>query len=487
MWYDSVLESLKFGSARPQAGRVRAARTRLAVELLEDRCLLSSYSFKLIADTGPSSPYGGLEVGQAINDLGDVAFEANLRSGGAGIFTRHSDGSQGPIIAITSDLIRDFYLSPYMNDSGTVAFGADLRDGRQVIFTGRGQELTPIADNGPDSPLSSLPPPAARVGSDGTVCFQALLSSGGKGFFLGDGGLLSILYVTGGRYSAFPGSPASKVHGDNTVAFRATLTGGPDGVFRGDGLHTETIVTAGNTYSSFLGSEINDAGTVGIIANLTAGGQAIVIAKDGTLTTFVDTSGPFSHVAEGKLSISNLEGAVFGADLAAGGTGIFDGPDPVADKILATGDPFDGSTVVGFPVNYLNPRGRNNEGQVIFRVNLADGRTVLVRADPDNAPVQAGPTALPFGDIGFDPAFVSVTLSASGPMSPWSIPQSTGPSRLFWRDPDGISLPPVALGEGQPERPHVAGSPVSSHAATRAVLDSLFADFGEEVLPITDK
>src|SRR5207245_4827992 len=126
--------------------------------------------------------------------------------------------------------------------------------------------------------------------------------------------------------------------------------------------------TAGATYRSFLASEINDEGTVGINANLTAGGQAIVLAKDGTLTTFVDTSGPYSRFAEGKFSISNLPGAVFGADLKAGGTGIFDGPDPVADKILATGDVLVGSTVVSFPVNFLNPRGLNNAAQVVFRV-----------------------------------------------------------------------------------------------------------------------
>jgi hypothetical protein len=342
--------------------------------------MLLSFALTPIADASPASPYSGLVVGQAINDLGQVAFVADLKSGGEAIYRTEANGRL-TTIAHTNGLIRDFYLSPYMNDSGTVVFGADLTDGTQALFTGTGDGLTRIAGTGPDSPISSLPPPAARIGSDGTVCFQALLSSGGKGFFKGDGGLLSILYVTGGRYSVFPGSPASQIHGD-TVAFRATLTGGPDGVFRGDGLHTETIVTAGNTYSSFLGSEINDEGTVGIIANLTAGGQAIVIAKDGTLTTFVDTSGPFSHVAEGKLSISNLEGAVFGADLAAGGTGIFNGPDPVADKVLATGDALLGSTVADFPVNYLNPRGLNNAGQVIFRVNLADGRTVLVRADP---------------------------------------------------------------------------------------------------------
>ena len=140
-------------------------RFALNLEALEDRCLLSSYSFTPIADTGPNSPYSGLEVRPAINDLGAVAFVANLKSGGAGIFTRNPDGSQGPIIAVTNDLIRTVTLSPFMNDGGTVSFGAKLRDGSTAIFTGRGQELTRIADTEPDSPFSSLPSPAPRIGT----------------------------------------------------------------------------------------------------------------------------------------------------------------------------------------------------------------------------------------------------------------------------------------------------------------------------------
>jgi hypothetical protein len=115
--------------------------------------MLLSYSFSLIADTSPVGLYSGLDR-PAINDLGAMAFTANLRSGGAGIFTRNADGSQGPIIAVTNDLIRTFTLSPFMNDSGTVSFGAELRDGRTAIFTGRGQELTRIADTEPNSPFS---------------------------------------------------------------------------------------------------------------------------------------------------------------------------------------------------------------------------------------------------------------------------------------------------------------------------------------------
>jgi hypothetical protein len=96
-----------------------------------------------------------------------------------------------------------------------------------------------------------------------------------------------------------------------------------------------------------------------------------------------------------------------------------------------------------------------------------------------NTPRLAGTTTLQSGEIGFDPAFVSVVLSACGPMSPLSIPQGAGPSLLSSRDPVGVLLPPVAPGEGRPDRPHLFGSP--AHATARAVLDSFFADVGDNL------
>src|SRR5437667_2511856 len=144
MWLSSILSSLSPSSPhtrtrRRPSPRQRPTGRRLTLEALEDRMLLS-YTFTPIADTGAGSPYSGLDR-PAINDLGAMAFTANLRSGGAGIFTRNVDGSQGPTIALTNDLIRTFTLSTFMNDSGTVSFGAQLTDGRTAIFTGRGQEL----------------------------------------------------------------------------------------------------------------------------------------------------------------------------------------------------------------------------------------------------------------------------------------------------------------------------------------------------------
>src|SRR5262249_45990763 len=90
---------------RPGA-RGRSSRAHpLTLETLEDRCLLSSYSFTLLADDGPNSPFTLVAPpGTTINNQGTVRFRSALRSGGEGIFTRDTQGNLG-IIAITSDLI----------------------------------------------------------------------------------------------------------------------------------------------------------------------------------------------------------------------------------------------------------------------------------------------------------------------------------------------------------------------------------------------
>lgn len=386
MWLSSILNALSPSSLhartrRRPSPRQRPAARRLILEALEDRMLLS-YTFTPIADTSPGSPYSGLEVGQAINDRGQVAFVAVLKSGGEAIYRTEGDGRL-TTIAQTGALIRDFYLSPFMDDSSTVSFGADLTDGRQAIFTGRGGDLTRIADTEPASLFSSIPNPAPRIDARGEVYFRATLRSGGTGFFAGDGGPTSALYVTGGEFSAFPSSLAHQVHGQ-FGSFRATLTGGPEGVFKGDGVVTETLVTAGGPYRDFFGAEINDPGTVAISADLTAGGQVLLEARNGALTPFVDTTGAYRQIlGAGQVSINNGGEIVFGATLNTGGRGFFDGPDPVADKIIAVGDQLSGSTVVGFPQNAMNPRSLNDAGQFLFRASLADGRTILVRADPD--------------------------------------------------------------------------------------------------------
>jgi purine-nucleoside phosphorylase len=62
-----------------------------------------------------------------------------------------------------------------------------------------------------------------------------------------------------------------------------------------------------------------------------------------------------------------------------GGLGIFTGPDVVKDKVIVTGDPRAESSVSD---TLLSRQSLNNNGQIAFQVTLADGRMVIVRAEP---------------------------------------------------------------------------------------------------------
>ena len=87
--------------------------------------------------------------------------------------------------------------------------------------------------------------------------------------------------------------------------------------------------------------DMNNAGRVAFRAHLDSGAEGIFVYSDATgqVTPFVDTTGPFDSVR--FPSISNGGTVAFLATLdAGGGQGVFRGPNPVTDKIIAVGDVF---------------------------------------------------------------------------------------------------------------------------------------------------
>ena len=60
-------------------------------------------------------------------------------------------------------------------------------------------------------------------------------------------------------------------------------------------------------------------------------------------------------------------------------TGLFTGPDPVADLVIRTGAPLAGSTLVSVA---MFREGLNDVGQIAFHATLADGTEGIYRADP---------------------------------------------------------------------------------------------------------
>ena len=264
-----------------------------------------------------------------INTSGVIAFEASLNSvvGGKGLFK--GDGGAVTTIALDmyedpNSILRSFDGELDMNNAGMVTFWAQHKDTFvQNIYTGDGGALNLIAN------------------TDSTVTEE------------GDT-IYSISY-----------SPA--INTEETVAFVGQLN--PQfpfngGIFIGDGVTVKTLYDSTGQFNYLLAPlDINDAGTVAFKASLDTGPYGIFTGNGGTPTTVVDTSGPFLNY--GDVAINNLGQIAFEGKLDAAPTvnGIYIGPDPVADKIIAEGDSFMGGVVKSL---YFF-RGFNDNGQITFR------------------------------------------------------------------------------------------------------------------------
>jgi hypothetical protein len=323
-----------------------------------------------------------------------VAFWATLDVGGEGIFT----GTGGPTttIADTSGPFLSFSgFPPSVNSGGTVAFRAFLDAGGVGIFTGSGGPTTTLYDSsGPFSGFGGM----VSINDAGTVAFFANPDAGGQGIFTGSGGPTTTIADDSGPFSTFGFFPA--INNGGAVAFRASLDAGGQGIFTGSGGPTTTIADDSGPFSTLIGAgpvgetpSINDGGTVAFRASLDAGGQGIFTGSGGPTTTIADDSGPF--ISFSQLATINSGGMVaFGAQPDVGFAGIFIGPDPIADKVIASGDPLDGTLVNALGIF---SEALNDSGQIAFLAVLADGRSGIFRADPVTTTVPEPPSLLLVG------------------------------------------------------------------------------------------
>jgi hypothetical protein len=122
---------------------------------------------------------------------------------------------------------------------------------------------------------------------------------------------------------------------------------------------------------------MNEEGMVAFGATLRTGGSGIFAVTDGGVTDLVAATAPFDGFRGALVNRTGL--VAFSATARGGRLGVYAGADPVADRIIALGDPLFGSAVTEFA---LNPVSVNEAGQLAIRVRLADGRQTILRADP---------------------------------------------------------------------------------------------------------
>jgi hypothetical protein len=175
-------------------------------------------------------------VGPAVNASGATAFYGTQQDGDYGIYVRDGSGGVIPIAEGGATLV-SFTNRPAINEAGTAAFSARRTGGGDGIFSGRGGQLTTIADT---SGVFSGVGPAVSINAAGRVAFIAFLDAGGSGLFTGGDPVLHRVIRVG---DALDGSTVSVLNfarfafnDDGSLAFSARLTDGRFGIYRADPL-----------------------------------------------------------------------------------------------------------------------------------------------------------------------------------------------------------------------------------------------------------
>jgi hypothetical protein len=116
--------------------------------------------------------------------------------------------------------------------------------------------------------------------------------------------------------------------------------------------------------------------------------EIVKIDADGTSTVVADTRGEFSSFGFRPPSLNNAGDVAFLATLDDFSTsGIFVGPDPIADRVISTGDTLDGSPIQNIT---FCEEGLSDSGELAFVARLDipetpeldDFRTAVFRATP---------------------------------------------------------------------------------------------------------
>ncbi|MBX3411708.1 MAG: hypothetical protein KF708_03230 [Pirellulales bacterium] len=322
-------------------------------------------TFTSLYETAPDG-FTSFSSNPSLNNHGQIAFVA---SGPGGAPRTLYVGTGGPTttIAALGATFSQLSNSADINDAGNVLFKAQQTSGVQGAYVGNGGPLMTVIDtDGPIAPpfLNDFGVP--DLNNVGSVVFRGALDAGGSAMFVGNGG--PPVPVFSGTQN---GSPT--INNANTVAYATSSA-----VHLWNSGSTTTLISSGAGISSFAGSpDINDSGAVAIAGGIVSGTLAILrVDPFGAATVVADVNGPYAWF-DFSPALNNLGTVVFQADLDGGGKGLFTGSDPVADRVIATGDSLFGSQITDFG---FSRRGLNDHNQVAFNYWLADGRSGIAVA-----------------------------------------------------------------------------------------------------------
>lgn len=359
----------------------------------------TNYSFTKIADDSDGT-FTEFTIGSSLNDLGTVAFTATGPGGTRGLYT----GSGGSVQTVFQGSASSYSAyGPVINNRGDVSYllahiGPDPYS--EVVYSSGGSSTTVVAGNAGN--VGNVNPP--WLNNQGVVAYGAGVAAspsnpGGFALYTWDGGTSTERYFASTNGPFIGLSTFVRMNDSGALTFNGTL--GPmdhqvNGIFKGSGgTYTTVAVENGAGGFSFLSPmpALNNAGVVVFQATSSSGKTGLYSGNGGSLTTYVDTDGPYNSIY-GFVSISDGGVVAFRAttdnQLTYGTEGIFTGADPLTDHVIRIGDElFPGF----FVTDFFYDNAINAHGQIVFRytVRSLDGQTTrkgIALATPDSsAPV----------------------------------------------------------------------------------------------------
>jgi uncharacterized protein (TIGR03437 family) len=391
---------------------------RLGVLVLAGVCAVpalfgTDYTYTKITDDAPGSTLGAFTsfLGPfLINSSGAVAFTTQPPPGGErGIYTGSGSGITTVYVGGLAPGALLVGGATGFNDSGTVVF----------VNSGEGQVYTVTAGGTPFQvgTGSAIYP---VINNAGTVAFGSLdtgiLTRTGSGDVQT---LLSNTDLPRSNALAAPTLYGLSINNSGTVAFYAS------GVQTSNGSCNCGIFTKGPSGPAVQASafqqnissstQINDNGAIAF-AGTYQNVKGVFVASNGQVATLVDLGTQVVSLDTKNVSLNSNGEVVYYAKFGISPSvqGIFTGPDKVADKVIATGDPLFGSVVSEVPDPQIPGRYLNDNGQVAFSYRLSNGLAGVAVATP----VSSG---APLPKIAANGIVNGASFSADAPAAPGAI------------------------------------------------------------------
>jgi hypothetical protein len=356
----------------------------------------------------------------AINTLGTVTVQVSDTAAGFNKLVTKRGAHDAPVVLAHTQPIADYPTfcdngftlitsDPSINELGEVAFQGNLRritDGvsrpdcqtpqqtdrpRQGVFLGKGSQLTTIAhtNNQPGgSFISEFLVADTAVNGLGKTALVIETDDGDAGLFVGSkAGTFETRFLdSDGRFETPSSRVSINVLGQIAFEDSGIFLSNPNGTFT-------TIVDSTGGFGSAGDPALNNLGRVAFTADRFDEDFNQIFSVNtsrGAGVTVVAESSPGGYAFFDEPALNDFGKVVFTADVQPDPDifttiqGVFTGPDPVTDKVLQQGDFYEGVPVTSV---LTCSEAINNRGQIVMSVISEDPdtfeqRRFVVKATP---------------------------------------------------------------------------------------------------------